>query len=149
MTKAYRTDMKKPGKQRQRKQVSFPTDAKTFTVKLFKHADQRVSIVRHIQKRVKLLQQDCTANTEQKRILVDRAAFLATVCETHECTVAQGGAGCFDVAGYVQAVNSLSALLLRLGLDKTEKEARRLQGYIKGKQKDIRKRKRNLDRQEE
>lgn len=86
--------------------------------------------VREIKKRLTRLMEDVGADSYQKELLVRRAIFISVQLETMEVNAAEGGM--FDMGCYTQAVNALSGLLTKLGLDRKAQEVIDLQDYIKG-----------------
>jgi hypothetical protein len=92
---------------------------KRFRPKFWTDADNRCALVRQIKKRVEQLQEDTGADSYQKEILCERAAFMALQLETIERNATESGT--FDPGPYVQAVNCLIGLLRSLGLDKKVK----------------------------
>ena len=113
-----------------RQPVTLP---KRFEPRFWEDADQRHSIVRIIKRRYHALKQDVGADSLQKDLLVQRAAFISTILETQEVVAAEGGG--LDLGSYVQAANALSGLLIRLGLERHAKNVTDLKTYLDQKRK--------------
>jgi len=113
-----------------RQPVTLP---KRFEPRFWEDADQRHSIVRIIKRRYHALKLDVGADSLQKDLLVQRAAFISTILETQEVVAAEGGG--LDLGSYVQAANALSGLLIRLGLEKRIKNVNDLRTYLDQKRK--------------
>ena len=102
-----------------------------FEPRFWNECDARLAVVRTIRRRVEELAADVGCDSVQKRMLVERAAFLDVVLETAECRCAEGGV--FDVGQWTQASNALSGILSKLGLERHQKPLNGLQDYIKTK----------------
>lgn len=92
-------------------------------------ADGRSVTVREIRRRIACLTEHCNADSEQKRMLVQRAAFLGVLLETQECAAADSGN--LDLGVYVQGINALVGVLKSLGIEKHIKHAGGLRAYLK------------------
>ncbi len=76
------------------------------------------------------LKADAGCDSAQKKLLAERAAFVACQLETAEVNAVEGGK--MDVGAYVQAVNCLLGLLRALGLNRQTKQLG-LRGYVRSK----------------
>jgi hypothetical protein len=86
--------------------------------------DSRTSIAREMQERYQALTDDLggvTALSYQQRSLVERSLWLEYWLVTQEKELAQQD-GCFDVARWVQAANSLQGIYSKLGLSRVTRE---------------------------
>ena len=90
--------------------------------------DQRLNISKAIRERYETLIKETGANSLAKRLLVQRAVFLSIRIETMETTAASTGE--FNQSVYTFAVNALSGLLTKLGLDVDEGEVLTLKDYV-------------------
>jgi hypothetical protein len=113
---------------RQRKNVELPA---TFEARFWELADQRNGMVKKIRRRIELLKEDSGCDSYQKELLIQRAVFLASVIETMEVKAVELGQ--LDVGSFTQAVNALSGLLSKLGLDKKFKKKIGLNAYLEDK----------------
>ena len=101
-----------------------------FVPKFWEDIDKRCAIVREVRTRYKELIEHTGADSVQKTMLVQRAVFINIRLETMECEAAQGGR--FDEGVYTQMVNTLTGLLNKLGLDRSEADAQmNLKAYVK------------------
>ncbi len=103
--------------------------SKRFKPKFWQEQDNRVAVVKEIRRRVKALKQDTGADSYQKELLCERAVFLALQLETMECDAIRGKKP-LDFAVFTQAVNALSGLLTKLGLDRKVHEAGGLKAFL-------------------
>lgn len=103
--------------------------SKRFKPKFWQEQDNRVAVVKEIRRRVKALKADVGADSVQKELLAERAVFVALQLETMECD-ALAGKGKLDAGVYCQAVNTLSGLLSKLGLDRKVQEAGGLKAFL-------------------
>ena len=108
------------------KRVTLP---ERFEPHFWQDADGRCSLVKQIKKRVDKLKEDTRADSYQRELLAERAAFVAVQLETMERMAAEQGK--FDAGVYTQMTNSLMGLLKALGLDKKVR-AIGLKGYLQG-----------------
>lgn len=102
---------------------------KRFEPRFWEDADQRHHKVRTIRKRYLLLKEHCGADSAQKEMLCQRAAFISMVLETMEVLLAEGKDG-FELGSYVQGTNALSGLLKSLGLERHVKQVGGLRAYL-------------------
>jgi hypothetical protein len=102
---------------------------KRFEPRFWKDADHRHHKVRLIKRRCAALAQDTGADSAQKELLCQRAAFISVVLETMEVLLAEGREG-FDLGAYTQATNTLTGLLKTLGLDRHVKNVTDLKTYL-------------------
>jgi hypothetical protein len=102
-----------------RKDRQGATLPKRWEPRFWELADARHKTVRLVRERVEALTEDANVDSEQKRLLVSRAAFLSLQLETLEVMASQGGE--FDMGKWTQGVNALTGLLKALGLDKKAK----------------------------
>ena len=109
-----------------RREVSL---SKRFKPKFWQEQDNRVAVVKEIRRRVKALKQDTGADSYQKELLCERAVFLALQLETMECDAIRGKKP-LDFAVFTQAVNALSGLLSKLGLERKVHEAGGLKAFL-------------------
>ena len=101
-----------------------------FEPRFWDDVDGRLGIKKQVRQRFEQLKRDSGAKSIQKQQLCQRAAFISIQLETIECIAAEGGE--FDHGGYIQAVNALSGLLSKLGLERQAKEkARDLESYLR------------------
>jgi hypothetical protein len=115
----------------QRQLVTIP---ERFVPRFWDDSDRRCAVVRIIKKRYERLKEDAGgAESFQRDLLVQRAAFLSIILETHEVKAAEGEG--LDLGQYTQAANALSGLLKSLGLDKRIKSVTDLQTYLGQKKK--------------
>lgn len=91
-------------------------------------ADSRFSAVRLVRQRIELLEADAGADSEQKRLLCSRAAFIATVLETEECRCLENGQP--PTGSYFQMTNCLIGLLRAIGLERHARDAGDLRSYL-------------------
>ncbi|HEY1375537.1 MAG TPA: hypothetical protein VGF55_02025 [Gemmataceae bacterium] len=117
-----------PTVRRAKRRVHQPVPAE-FTPKFWQDLDRRLHPAKEIVRRVERLKRDSGADSYQKELLCERAAFVSVVLETFE--VEAGQTGRIDLGAYVQAVNSLVGLLRHLGLEKRAKAAG-LTAYLGG-----------------
>src|SRR6185436_5832745 len=97
-----------------------PTLPVRFVPKFWEDSDARLQIVKLIQRRVALLKDHCGGHESYQRdILCQRCGFLSVILETAEVNAASGQG--LDLGSYIQAVNGLSGLLAKLGLEKRVK----------------------------
>lgn len=114
---------------RERRHVLIPMK---FRPRFWSDSDARISVVKTIKRRYELLREHAGGNEScQRDMLCHRAAFLSIILETKEVEAAEGGG--LDIGSYIQAVNGLSGLLIRLGLSKHVKNVTDLQTYLEGK----------------
>jgi hypothetical protein len=92
----------------------------------------RISVVKTIRKRYQLLKEHTCADSVQRDLLCQRAAFISVILETQEVEASESGN--LDLAVYTQGCNALSGLLIRLGLEKRIKKVSDLQSYLKNKE---------------
>ncbi|MFT3784339.1 MAG: hypothetical protein QM790_20205 [Nibricoccus sp.] len=104
-----------------------------FTPAFWSDADGRVALVKEIKRRVDTLQDHAGADSYQKKLLCQRAAFIAIQLETLERAAAEGSG--IDVGVYSQLNNTLLGLLKALGLEKQAKAVGGLKTYLEGKRK--------------
>lgn len=103
---------------------------KTFRPRFWSEADGRVAVIRQVKAMVGKLKQDCGAESYQRQLLCERAAFIAILLETQERDALDKGN--LDAGSYAQQVNTLLGLLRTLGLDKRVK-ALGLKAYMEAK----------------
>ena len=111
-----------------RKVVSVPG---RFQPRFWTDADQRIATVRAIKKRYEILKEHTQADSIQRDLLCQRAAFLACIVEKFEVECAEGEG--LDLGVYTQAVNSLQGLLKTLGLTRQIKNVTDLKSYLEDK----------------
>jgi hypothetical protein len=104
--------------------------SKRFKPKFWQEQDNRVAVVKEIRRRVETLKRDTGADSYQKQLLCERAIFVAIQLETMECD-ALAGKGRLDAGLYCQAVNTLSGLLAKLGLERKVQQAGDLKAFLK------------------
>jgi hypothetical protein len=110
------------------------TMAKKFAPKLFQNADGRYSVVKELRRRLEELQEDCGADSMQKRLLCENAIFIGAQLETMRVQASKGKE--INLGSYTMMANSLQGLLSKLGLDKKLKpELNDLNGYLHSKKK--------------
>ena len=102
-----------------------------FEPRFWESADGRCAVIKELRRRYAERIADTGADSFQKRLLCQRAIFLAVQIETMEITAAETGA--FEAGVYTQAVNALSGLLSKLGLDKKQPTGTTLDAYVEGK----------------
>lgn len=104
-----------------------------WSPRFWEDIDGRHPLPREIKRRVRVLCQDTGADSEQKRLIAERAVFLSLQLETAEISAVRDGR--LDPGTYAQAVNSLLGCLKALGL---ERKAKRIgiREYVAGKKKD-------------
>jgi len=102
-----------------------------FEPPFWESADGRCAVIKELRRRYAELIADTGADSFQKRLLCQRAIFLAVQIETMEITAAEDGT--FEAGVYTQAVNALSGLLSKLGLDKRQTTGPTLDAYVEGK----------------
>lgn len=100
--------------------------------RFFEQADSRYQAIKLVRERVQALADDVDADSEQKRLLVSRAAFLSILLETMEVKHTTGEEE-LDVGKWTQAVNALTGLLAKLGIER-KVPAVDLATYLKGKE---------------
>lgn len=106
----------------------------TFRVKFWKDADQRSLAVKEAKRLVRDLVNDTAADSTQKSLLCERAAFIVLQLQTMECLALEGSPE-FQLGVYTQLVNSLTGLLKALGLEKqVSKVIGDLKAYVAEKQ---------------
>lgn len=110
---------------KERKSVSIPG---TFVPQFWEDLDGRHHIAKEIRRRVKLLKDHAGADSYQRDLLCQRAAFLSVVLETMEITAARDGE--LDLGVWTQGVNALNGLLKSLGLDRKVRKAGNLKSYL-------------------
>lgn len=110
-----------------RKRGSLPA---RFVPRFWSDADRRCAVVRQVEERVEALVADCGADSTQRRLLAERAAFIAIQLETAERGAIETGK--LDAGSYVQACNALLGLLKALGLEKRV-AAQGLKAYVEGR----------------
>jgi hypothetical protein len=93
------------------------TLSRTFVPSFAEQLDNRVAVVKEIRRRIKRLKAECGADSYMKELLCERAIFVALQLETMEVK-ALAKEDKFDSALYCQALNTLSGLLNKLGLEK-------------------------------
>lgn len=111
-----------------KKQLTVP---ERFVPRFWDDVDGRSGIAKEIRRRYEELKTDAGADSAQKDLLVRRAVFIALQLETMECTAAETGE--FNFAIYTQAVNALSGLLTKLGLERHKQVVADLQAYVRGR----------------
>lgn len=101
-----------------------------FAPEFWADQDGRTPLPREIKRRVKALCLDAGADSEQKRLIAQRAVFLSLQLETAEVRAIRDGQ--LDCGIYTQQVNSLLGCLKALGL---ERKARKigLKDYMQDK----------------
>jgi hypothetical protein len=87
-----------------------------FTPKLLQESDGRRTAIKELRRRIEILMTDTGADSYQKQLLCERAAFLSVQLGTMEANSVEGQA--IEEGVYTQKVNALCGLLTRLGLDK-------------------------------
>lgn len=90
--------------------------------------DGRLSAAKLIKQQISLLMTDTGADTEQKKLLVERAAFIALQLQTMECEALESGT--LDRGVYTQMCNALSGLLSKLGIDRKGQKLPPLNVYL-------------------
>ncbi|QEG39391.1 hypothetical protein [Roseimaritima ulvae] len=120
---------KRPSTRSERKAKQPTRLPQRFEPKFLEQADGRQVAVREIKKRLNVLMADVGADSYQKELLVRRAIFISVQLETMEVNAAEGGM--FDMGVYTQAVNALSGLLTKLGMEKSAPDVVDLSDYLK------------------
>lgn len=105
------------GARKRRKRKHGPTIVARFQPSFWVDADTRYAAIKLVRARVEALARDINADSEQKRLLVERAAFLSCVLESAEVRAAQGIEK-LDLGAWTQGVNALTGLLKLLGIEK-------------------------------
>jgi hypothetical protein len=103
-----------------------------FRPRFWEDSDARLSVVKLIRKRYLAIKEDCGADSIQRDLLAQRAAFVSIILETQEIECAESGK--LDLGSYIQACNSLSGLLIRLGLERKVKNVTDLRAYLDRKE---------------
>jgi len=106
---------------------------KQFKPRFWEDSDRRCAVVKTIKRRYELLKQDTGADSLQKDLMCQRAAFISVVLETQEVNAAEGQD--VDLGSYIQASNGLIGLLKALGLNRHQKPVGDLKSYLEEKQK--------------
>ncbi len=102
---------------------------KTFALRLISEADQRFAVVKELKRRLKRLIEDAGIVSVQKEMLAGRAVFLASYLQSCEVEALEGKQ--VDYGRYFAAVNALSGVLNKLGLEKKlSKELTTLESYV-------------------
>jgi len=101
-----------------------------FEPRFWEMADGRCAVIKELRRRYAELIADTGADSFQKRLLCQRAIFLAVQIETMEIEAAEEGI--FEAGVYTQAVNALSGLLSKLGLNKHHPRTATLDAYVEG-----------------
>jgi hypothetical protein len=127
----------RPTTRDERKAKSPTTLPSRFVPRFWEDTDKRQTHVRLIRDRIKELQKQCNADSIQKKLLVERAVFIALQCQTIELDAYEGrDVELSRISCHAQLANALSGLLTKLGLDKhTLEEAITLQEYVARKDK--------------
>src|SRR4051794_7972878 len=81
---------------------------KKFTPRFWDQVDGRFAVKKKIRRLYKLLKDHAGADSMQKDLLCQRAAFMAVQLETMECIATEDGD--FDPGVYTQMGNTLSGL---------------------------------------
>ena len=113
-------------KRNEKKLVTLPD---RFVPQFWDEADGRISVVKEIRNRYRMLKQDVQADSYQKDLLCQRVTFISIQLETMELVATETGK--FNAGVYTQMVNSLMGLLKSLGLERKAKKVASLQTYIK------------------
>lgn len=108
-----------------RKSIRLP---RKFTPKFWAEVDGRFGAKREILKRYRQLKEDSGADSYQKQLLCQRAAFVSIQLETMEREAADGEP--FDAGVYTQSVNALTGILMKLGLLKKSAVGQDLKSYL-------------------
>ncbi len=103
---------------------------KRFVPRFWEDADGREAVIKRIKRRVERLKQDVGADSYQKEILCERAAFVVLQLETAERAALEDGR--LDMGTFTQMTNCLLGLLKSLGLER-QVQAVGLKGYIAGR----------------
>lgn len=104
-----------------------------FEPRFWESGDGRCSVIKELRRRYDELIADTGADSFQKRLLCQRAIFLAVQIETLEITAAEDGR--LEIGSYTQAVNALSGLLSKLGLEKRDVCQTTLDTYVRSRPK--------------
>ena len=110
------------------KEIEIP---KTFTPKFWESIDGRSLLVREVKQRFQELVDDTGADNTQKRMLCQRAVFIALQLETMECNAAQGEP--FDANTYTVMANALKGYLKDLGINSKSGQTFDLKAYTKAR----------------
>ena len=102
---------------------------KRFVPRFWEDADGRDAIIKRIKRRVERLKEDVGADSYQKELLCERAAFVVLQLETAERAAFEDGH--LDMGVFTQMTNCLLGLLRSLGLEKKVK-AVGLKTYLGG-----------------
>ena len=108
-----------------------PDLAERFTPRFWQQTDQRTATARVMRERYEALKADAGADSVQRDMLVQRAVFIGLQLETMEVRAAEEGV--LDMGVYTQAVNALSGLLSKLGLNAHKQKTPSLQTYLSGR----------------
>ena len=104
-----------------------------FVPKFLDEADGRQASIRLIRQKLNQLMGDVDADSVQKEMLCEQAVFLYVKLQTMQVEALETGE--LDFGSYTQAVNALSGLLTKLGLEKKAKQTLDLKGYVKERKK--------------
>ena len=121
---------------RQRKRIDEANELPARFVPRFweRDADSRSIAYREVSKRYQHLKTDAGVDSYQKELLAQRAIFIALQIETMEVSAMEGGH--FEAGQYVQAVNALSGLLTKLGLEPRKPKTIDVATYLKQQDED-------------
>jgi len=115
----------RPHDRARRKVVELP---ETFAVGFWEDQDGRSIVVREIKRRVAQLSAHVGVDSEQRRILVQRAVFLDVQLESMECAAIESRQ--LEHGVYTSLTNALVGILRTLGIDKRAFKAGGLKEYV-------------------
>lgn len=128
MAKLNRKSATRSTGKRRGKAKTLPT---RFQPQFWEDLDQRLNLTRAIKEHYETLLDETGADTLAKRMLAQRAIFMALRIETMETEAASTGE--FNQNAYTTMVNALSGLLTKLGLENSSRTVINLQDYVSSK----------------